>query len=69
MILVYIYIYNFRFKFKERKKYFKMNRSMKRFVLFKVLFLYFVVTYVYVSCLLLSSENIYGTRPGDWGTQ
>ena len=35
-------------------------------------FIYFVLTYVlcvYVSSLLLSSENICGTRPWKWGTK
>ena len=32
--------------------YFKMNRSTKRFVFFKGLFIYFVLTYVYVSQVL-----------------
>ena len=42
---------------------------MKRFVFFKDLFIYFVLAYVYVSNLLLSSEDIYGTRSCEWGTQ
>ena len=55
---------NFRCRFRERKKCFKTNKSTKRFVIFlKDLFLYFVLIYVYVSSLLLSSENIYSTRP------
>ena len=59
-IYIYIYIY----------VYFKMNRSTKRVISFKIyLFIYFIFTYVYVSSLLLLSENIYGTRPCEWGTQ
>ena len=30
---------------------------------------YIHVIYMYVSSLLLSSENMYGTRPFKWGTQ
>ena len=58
---IYIYIYIC--------IYSKMNRSMKTFVLFKDLFIYFVLTHMYVSSLLLSLENIYGTSPREWGTQ
>ena len=43
---------------REKRKYFK-KRSTKRFVFFKELFIYFVLTYVYVSSWLLSLENIY----------
>ena len=39
-----------------------MSWSTKRFVFLKDLFIYFVLTYVYVSSLLLSSENIFDTR-------
>ena len=39
-----------------------MNRFTKRFVLFKG-FIYFVLTYVYVSSLMLSLESMYGSRP------
>ena len=44
-----------------------MNWSTKRFVFFKEFL--FVLTYVYVSSLLLSPENIYAARPYEWGTQ
>ena len=53
---IYIYIYI----------YFKIGRSTKRFVFFLSIYLfcsYIHVIYVYVSSLLLSSENICGTRP------
>ena len=39
--------------------YFKMNRSTKRFIFFKVLFIYFVLTHMYVSSLLLSLEHVW----------
>ena len=39
-----------------------MSWSMKRFVYF-LEFIYFILTYVYVSSLMLSSKNIYGIRP------
>ena len=52
----------------KREKYFKMNKSTKRFVFFKESFIYFVLRYVYVSSWLLSSKNIYGTRLWEWGT-
>ena len=39
-----------------------MSRSTKRFVYFYDLFIYFLPTYVFVSNLMLSSENMYGTR-------
>ena len=43
-----------------------MSKSTKRFVLFRIyLFIYFVLTYMHVSSLLLLPENIYSTR----GTQ
>ena len=48
---------------KERNKCFKMNKSTKKFVFFKDLYIYFVLAYVYVSNLLLFSENIYSTWP------
>ena len=38
-----------------------------RFVFFKNYF--FVLTYVYVSSMLLSSENICGTRSYEWDNQ
>ena len=41
---------------KERKKYFKMSWSTKRFEFF---FIFFVLTYVYVSILMLSSGNVW----------
>ena len=40
-----------------------MKKTTNRFVFFKRLFVSFVLTYVYVSILLLSSENLYGARP------
>ena len=40
--------------------YIKMSSYMKRFVF---LLIYFVLTYVYVSGSLLSSNKIHGTRP------
>ena len=42
------------------EKYFKMSRFTKTFVFFQNLFCSYIM---YVSGLLLSSENIYGTRP------
>ena len=42
--------------------YIWMNRSTKRFVFLKNLFIYFVLTYEYVS-------SIYDTRPCEWGIQ
>ena len=68
----YIYIYIiFCCRSKERKKYFEMSRSTKRFVFFFriYLFIHFLFTYVYVSSLLFSAENIYGSRPWKKGTQ
>ena len=38
-----------------------MCRLTKRFVFFE--FIYFVLTYVYVSSLMLSSGNMFGTKP------
>ena len=50
---------------------------MKRFVVFEFIYLFiylffFVLIgflYMYVSCLLLSSEKIYGTKSGRWCPQ
>ena len=50
---------------REKSKYLKMNRSTKRFVFFYRI-IYFFLTYVYVSSLLLLSEKICDTRPYDW---
>ena len=69
---IYIYIYNLCCRSEERIKiYFKIGWSTKRFVFFLIyLFCSFIhVIYVYVSSLLLSSENICGTRPWWLGTQ
>ena len=38
-----------------------MSRSTERFVFLRI-FIYFVLTYMYVSSLMISSENTYGTR-------
>ena len=38
-----------------------MRRSMKRFAFF-LEFIYFVLTYMYVSSFMLLSENIYGHK-------
>ena len=46
-----------------------MNRSVNWFSFLKDLFIYFDLTYIHVFSLLLSSENIYGTKPFEWGTQ
>ena len=40
-----------------------MIRSMKRFAFLEDLFNHFVVIYVYISRLLLSTDNMYCTRP------
>ena len=42
---------------REKTKYFNMKRSTKRFVFLRII--YFVLTYVYVSSLLLSSEKMW----------
>ena len=68
-VCVCVCVNNFRCRFKERKKYFEMKRSTKNLYHFKYLFIHFVLTFVYVSSLLLSSENIRGARPCEWGTQ
>ena len=63
---------------KKNKNIFKIRWSTERFVFFE--FIYFILTYVlytyityvlyiYASSLLLSSENMCGTRPFKWGTQ
>ena len=46
-----------------------MSWSTMGFVFWWGLFIHFVFIYVYVSNLLLSSENIYDTRPYSWDTQ
>ena len=51
-MLIYIYIYIYIFFF-----FFLMGKSTKRFVFF-YLFIHFVLTYEYVSSLLLSSSFI-----------
>ena len=43
-----------------------MNSSTKRFVFLRII--YFVLTYVYVSSLLLSSEDACSRMPYKWGT-
>ena len=50
----------------KKSRYFKINRSTKKF--FKRI-IYFALTYVYDSNLLLSSQNISRTRLYEWGTQ
>ena len=44
-------------KREKKSKYFKRNWSTKRFVFF-VGIIHIILTYMYVSSLLLSSENI-----------
>ena len=83
-LFLYIYIYvkkKFLFSVvglkREKSKFFKMNRSTKRFEFFKnylfcsYIHIYYklVLTYVYITSLLLSSENLCDTRPYEWGTQ
>ena len=55
LLYIYIYIYT----------YFKIGRSTKRFVFFNLYMLFLLTGYIYicVSHLLLSSENMCGTRP------
>ena len=40
-----------------------MGTSTKRFGFFWIFFIYFALTYVYASSLMLSSENMHVTRP------
>ena len=82
LLFIYIYIYTcvcvcvcvcvwtFFFVFGPKKE--KINISkwigpQRDLYIFKII--YFVLTYEYVSSLLLSSENICGTKPYEWGTQ
>ena len=44
--------------------YFKMSRSTKDLYFFRIFF-----SYIHFRLPLLSSENIYGTRPCQWGNQ
>ena len=46
----------------------KRISSLRDLYFFQEIFIYFVLTYVYVSCLLLSPENICRTRSCEWGT-
>ena len=68
---IYIYIYVCCRSRERIKIYFKISRSKKRFVFFWIYLFcsHKRVIYVYVSSLLLSSENIWSTRPYYWGTQ
>ena len=54
-IYICIYIYLLKWVCQRRDLFF-----------FRILFIAFDLTYMYVSSLMLSSENMYGTRPCQW---
>ena len=62
-VCVYIYIYILLKVQRENKNIFKLEGPLRDLPFFFYLFIYFALTYAYVSSLLLLSENIYGTRP------